>query len=132
MQDIEAYLGNPILNNDKKGTLFLDDNVKANLNRICELSLTLFDAKSCRILAKFSPALIEIAQSGDTDNFIDDGINSLTRFINTEAVVQEKITANLFRIVSPISLTSEVSLGVIEFYTNTEQLIKTKKKLLLN
>lgn len=144
MPDIETYLGHPSLNSKTKDwELYLDNGIKLNLNSICELALTVFEAQGCRIFGTFPQSSILIAQSGNMQGFVDKNpasSNSLDNIVETKIARSGKpenpsstsgSSQNVFHIISPVPLPSGDHFGYLEFYRHVSKPLTGKEKVIL-
>jgi PAS domain S-box-containing protein len=121
MSDIENYLGQPSLNsNGKDWELDLNNDIKLNLDNICDLILTIFEAQGCRIFGTFPQSSILIAQRGQ-----------MLGFVEHESDKNPTGDQGTFHLVSPISLPSGLPFGYIEFYRQTHQSLTDKEQSIL-
>ena len=135
MTNIENYLGCPTFNShNKEWELCLDDNIKTNLSNICELALTTFNAKACRIFGIFPQSLIQLVSCGDDNIFDNEKITLL--HLSNETIEKEIPSLNKdahknIQILSPVFPNLDSSSVYIEFYRNSDQPLTEKDKAIL-
>lgn len=101
MLSVESYIGNPE-KNAKTGQLniVLDSSIQTNLDSICELVLTIFDAYACVITANFSQGLVALSQRGES-------LSELNQYQQTDINTAEKIKEFVFDTKPNLSLDSK-------------------------
>ncbi|XQF92012.1 hypothetical protein ACOBV9_10505 [Pseudoalteromonas espejiana] len=93
---------------------FLDSDIQTNLDSICDLVLSIFDAKSCTIIANFPQSRVNLSQRGDITNVCDADLKH-DQFV--ESLIDESKSAGsegstkAYRVVSPIILPSSLKFG---------------------
>lgn len=129
MPSIENYLGYSTFNHgNKQWEVLIDDNLQTNLNCICELAVTIFDAKACRIVGIYPQSLINLAQYGNLNVF--DNETDLIPLSPNETVEKEVTPTKdkALQILSPILSISESTAVYIELYRNTNLSLTNKDK----
>ena len=128
MPSIESYIGSCSLNAGKVWHVLLDKDIQTNLDSICELVINLFDANSCSIIANYPEHKIKLSQCGEELFFTDTNLqkNSLNEFN------LKKQKNNIFRVVSPITLPTNLKFGWLIFDRISEQPLTAKDIVVLN
>ena len=140
MSSVESYIGSPEKNLETGlWDISLDGDIQTNLNSICELVLTVFDAYSCAITANFSQGMIELSQRGEKMTSRIDDVDSVDQF--QEFVLNEKLdlhneidttSTNIYQIYSPILFPSGLIFGVLVFECHRNHHLSEKEKTILN
>ncbi|ASM50303.1 hypothetical protein PESP_a2316 [Pseudoalteromonas espejiana DSM 9414] len=114
MPSIESYIGTPSTTDNKLWSVFLDSDIQTNLDSICDLVLSIFDAKSCTIIANFPQSRVNLSQRGDVTNVCDADLKHdqfVESLINESQSAGSEGDTKAYRLVSPIILPSNLKFG---------------------
>ncbi len=144
MLSVESYIGNPEKNSET-GLLdiVLDSSIQTNLDSICELVLTIFDAQACLITANFSQGPITLSECGESLSELNDNqqasINRVKQFeefvldTNPNTNADSKNTAStIYQAHSPIIFPSGLVFGMLIFERHSESPLDGKEKAILS
>ena len=143
MLSVESYIGNPE-KNVETGLLdiTLDNSIQTNLDSICELVLTIFDARACSIIANFSQGSTTLSHSGeclsklndhqqtriDTVKYLEELVLNAKPNSNTDST---NASSNIYQTHSPIIFSSGLTFGMLVFERHGNSLLDEKEKAIL-
>ena len=141
MLNIENYVGRPSLNKSTDAwELDLDPGIALNLENICELTLTIFDAQFCRIFCQYADMQVLVAQNGELNTALAAQISLLdlqrdngesSDLISSVTRGQSLLGTGISRVVSPVMLPSGLSFGYLEFFRSKGVQLTAKEQAVM-